>query len=214
MRMGLLTPTSPWGPPIEICPMAAKRARPTKKKAAKKKVPRKKAPAKKRAAKGDRVDSVEDQRVAEIQRLIDVMVRAGAVEVEMEDVRGGKLRVRLKEDPPAIVAAAPIAGVASAPLAAVPEPHDAPAAPRSVEEDGEEFLSPMVGTFYRAPSPEAEPFIHVDDSVGEDTTVCIIEAMKVMNEIKAEMRGRIVSILVEDGEPVEFGQPLFRIQRG
>jgi acetyl-CoA carboxylase biotin carboxyl carrier protein len=82
------------------------------------------------------------------------------------------------------------------------------------ELEGEEFVSPMVGSFYRAASPEAEPFCSVDDIVGEDTTICIIEAMKVMNEIKAEVNGRIVAILVENGEPVEFGQPLFRIQRG
>ena len=197
--------------------MAAKRARPKKKKAprkpAAKKAPRK--PAAKRApAKKTEKRDREDQRVAEIQRLIDVMVRAGAVEVEMEDVRGGKLRVRLKEDPPAIVAAAPISGLPSVSLSALPEVHESSAVVRNTEEDGEEFLSPMVGTFYRSPSPEAEPFILVDDPVGEDSTVCIIEAMKVMNEIKAEMRGRIVSILVEDGEPVEFEQPLFRIQRG
>ena len=72
----------------------------------------------------------------------------------------------------------------------------------------------MVGTFYRAPSPEAEPFCSVGDSISEDSTICIIEAMKVMNEIKAELNGRIVAILVENGEPVEFGQPLFRIERG
>ena len=72
----------------------------------------------------------------------------------------------------------------------------------------------MVGTFYRAASPEAEVFCQLGDSVNEDSTICIIEAMKVMNEIKAELNGRIVAILVENGEPVEFGQPLFRVQRG
>jgi acetyl-CoA carboxylase biotin carboxyl carrier protein len=71
----------------------------------------------------------------------------------------------------------------------------------------------MVGTFYRAASPEAEPFASVGDTVDEETTICIIEAMKVMNEIKAEMNGTIVEILVENGEPVEFGQPLFRVAK-
>jgi acetyl-CoA carboxylase biotin carboxyl carrier protein len=70
----------------------------------------------------------------------------------------------------------------------------------------------MVGTFYRAASPEAEPFAAVGQRVGPDTTICIIEAMKVMNEIKAETAGVITAILVENGEPVEFGQPLFLIQ--
>ena len=70
----------------------------------------------------------------------------------------------------------------------------------------------MVGTFYRATSPGAEPFTAVGNTVGEDSVVCIIEAMKVMNEITAELRGEIVEILVENGEPVEFGQPLFLVR--
>ena len=77
--------------------------------------------------------------------------------------------------------------------------------------EGEVFVSPMVGTFYRAPSPEAESFVDIGERVTADTTLCVIEAMKVMNEIKAEMEGQIAAILVENGEPVEFGQPLFRI---
>lgn len=75
-----------------------------------------------------------------------------------------------------------------------------------------EIKSPMIGTFYRAPSPEAPNYIEVGAEVGPDTVVCIIEAMKVMNEIKAEMRGVITAILVENAKPVEFGQPLFRIK--
>ncbi len=71
--------------------------------------------------------------------------------------------------------------------------------------------SPMVGTFFPAPSPDAPPFVKVGDHVGPDTTVCIIEAMKVFNEIPAEISGQIVAVLVENGEPVEFGQPLFKI---
>jgi len=70
----------------------------------------------------------------------------------------------------------------------------------------------MVGTFYRAPQPDTDPFVEVDDPVEEDSVLCIIEAMKVMNEIKAEHKGRITDILVENGEPVEYGQPLFLIE--
>lgn len=70
----------------------------------------------------------------------------------------------------------------------------------------------MVGTFYSAPSPDSPPFVKVGDAVGEDSVLCIIEAMKVMNEIKAEKRGSIAEILVENGESVEFGQPLFRLR--
>ncbi len=74
------------------------------------------------------------------------------------------------------------------------------------------IVSPMVGTFYQAPSPEADPYVEVGDAVEEDTVVCIIEAMKVMNEIKAEMTGKIVEILVNNGEAVEYGQPLFLVE--
>jgi acetyl-CoA carboxylase biotin carboxyl carrier protein len=75
-----------------------------------------------------------------------------------------------------------------------------------------EITSPMVGTFYRSSSPEADPFSSVGDELEEETVVCIVEAMKVMNEIRAECRGSIVELLVENGEPVEFGQPLFLVR--
>jgi acetyl-CoA carboxylase biotin carboxyl carrier protein len=76
-----------------------------------------------------------------------------------------------------------------------------------------EFKSPMVGTFYRAASPDAEPFVEVGGKFDEETVLCIVEAMKVMNEIKAETKGTVVKVLVENAEPVEYGQPLFLIQR-
>ncbi len=205
--------------------MAAKRSgrskkkstsKPSRKKAA---APKKSAASKTAPSKSATKPPLTDQRVAEIQRIIDVMVDAGAVEVEMEDASGGRLRVRLKEDQPTIVASpAPFT-----PATSSVETPDAPGSPPAVsvsevaapaDPEGEEFVSPMVGTFYRAASPEAELFCQVGDSVNEDSTLCVIEAMKVMNEIKAELNGRIVAILVENGEPVEFGQPLFRIQRG
>jgi len=77
-----------------------------------------------------------------------------------------------------------------------------------------EITSPMVGTFYRTANPDAEPYVSVGARIGEESVVCIIEAMKVMNEIRAECAGEIVDILVENGEPVEFGQPLFLVKRG
>jgi len=85
-------------------------------------------------------------------------------------------------------------------------------APSAATADGKEISSPMVGTFYRASSPEAAPFVGVGDRVTEDTVVCIIEAMKVMNEIKAEASGVITEILAENGKPVQFGQALFKIK--
>lgn len=111
---------------------------------------------------------------------------------------------------PISVAAAPsaMATPAAAPAAASPAAAAAPAG----EPAGPTINSPMVGTFYRAAAPGEKPFINVGDSVDENTNVCIIEAMKVMNEIKAEMRGTIARILVEDGKPVQYGQPLFELK--
>ena len=87
-------------------------------------------------------------------------------------------------------------------------------APDRVEEDDnqQKIEAPMVGTFYRAPAPDADPFVEVGDVVKEDDTLCIIEAMKLMNEIESEVKGKITEILVEDGESVEYGQPIFVIE--
>lgn len=166
------------------------------------------------AARAGGADS-SDERVAQIQQVIDLMVRNGAVEVEME-AAGRRLRVRLKEDfrPATLVAQPPPVShpevIPSPPVS--PSPAGAAGENRLDEaQEGEVFASPMVGTFYRAPAPDAEPFVEVGERVTADTTLCVIEAMKVMNEIKAETEGQIAAILVENGEPVEFGQPLFRI---
>lgn len=105
-----------------------------------------------------------------------------------------------------VVIAAPAAAPAPAP---VPEP--APAAPAPVEEKLDSIDSPLVGTFYRAASPEAKPFVEVGDRVTADTVVAIIEAMKVMNEVKAEKSGVIKEVLADNGDPVEYGQKLFVI---
>ena len=151
-----------------------------------------------------------DPQVARIQSVIDMMVRNGAVEVELEEA-GKRLRVRLKEDVQAQTIVAHPAP-ASAPVVLPSAPSSRPATEETEDvAEGEVFVSPMVRTFYRAPAPEAEPFVDVRQRVTPDTTLCVIEAMKVMNEIKAEMEGQITAILVENGEPVEFGQPLFRI---
>jgi acetyl-CoA carboxylase biotin carboxyl carrier protein len=95
----------------------------------------------------------------------------------------------------------------AAPVAAAAADSPAPAAPA-----GEEITAPMVGTFYASSSPEAAPFISVGDTISEGQTLCIIEAMKVMNEIKAETSGTISAIVAKDGEPVQFGDALFRVQ--
>jgi acetyl-CoA carboxylase biotin carboxyl carrier protein len=198
--------------------MAARRNKTGKKKSAARK------PAAKRPARQKQPAAKKtSKRVAEIQEIIDLMQQAGAVEIETDDGKGGRLRVRLKEDqPPTVVSATVAPQPVAVPVALVPAPAQ-PASPPPLEIEAalapeppaneEPLVSPMVGTFYRAASPEVEPFASVGDTVDEETTICIIEAMKVMNEIKAEMSGTIVEILVENGEPVEFGQPLFRVAK-
>ena len=94
----------------------------------------------------------------------------------------------------------------------VPLPNPALAAPAPQPSTDVEIKSPMIGTFYRAPSPEAGHYVEIGTEVGPETVVCIIEAMKVMNEIKAEAKGVITQVLVENAKPVEFGQPLFKIR--
>ena len=111
--------------------------------------------------------------------------------------------------PAAPVAYAPAPMAAPAPVAQAAAPS---AAASPAEEVGPAIHSPMVGTFYRSSAPGEKPFINVGDTVDENTTVCIIEAMKVMNEIKAEVRGTIARLLVEDGKPVQYGQPLFQLK--
>lgn len=153
--------------------------------------------------------------VETIKELIELMKTNELSELEIID---GQSRVTLKrgQDPvaptmiaggyPPAMPAAPTAG----PPAAAGETGEAAA--EASDEHLHKILSPMVGTFYVAPSPTAEPFVAVGDSVGEETVVGIIEAMKVMNEIKAGVAGEIAEIHVENGQPVEFGQPLFSVK--
>jgi acetyl-CoA carboxylase biotin carboxyl carrier protein len=154
-----------------------------------------------------------NDRLSDLQRLIDLMVEKDVVEVEIEE-SGARWRVRRKDPQVQSVAfAAPtmaMAATAHAPAAA-PVSGGAAAAP-AAQPQGDVFKSPMVGTFYRAASPEAEPFCKPGDRVSSDTTVCILEAMKVMNEIKAEKEFEVLEVLVKNGDPVEFGQPLFLIR--
>ncbi len=100
------------------------------------------------------------------------------------------------------------------PPAPAPAPAPQPAAPKPDDPSLIPVKSPIVGTFYRSPSPESAPFVQEGDAVRKDSVVCIIEAMKIMNEIRAEVDGRIEKVLVESGEPVEYGQPLFLLRKG
>ena len=120
--------------------------------------------------------------------------------------------------PAVMMAAPPMMAPAAVPAAAAPAPAAAPAAPAAPAASADDSLtpipSPLVGTFYRAGSPDADPFVSVGSRVNKDTVVCIIEAMKVMNEIKAETSGTIKKILVENATAVQFGQPMFLIEKG
>lgn len=162
--------------------------------------------------------------IKEIQDLIKFVAKSGVNEVEIEK-KDFKLTIKsedksAKEEKQIIVqAAAPVAAapmpIAAAPAApAVPAPAAAPAAPAAPAEDDSKFVtikSPMIGTFYRSSSPDKDAFVSVGDMIGEDSTVCIIEAMKLFNEIEAEVKGKIVKVLVDDATPVEYDQPLFLV---
>ena len=146
----------------------------------------------------------------DLKALLDLMGAYDLNELEVED--DGR-RIRLKKvEPPATrelisYAAPPVERVAVAPEASIQSAPEVSDIPESVHE----VASPLVGTFYRSPSPEAEPFVRDGDRVEPDALLCIIEAMKVMNEIRAGVAGVVKEILVKNAEAVEFGQPLFRI---
>lgn len=134
-----------------------------------------------------------------VKEIIELMQENDLVEVELVE---GESKVHLKR-PQATMAMMPAMPAPAAPIAAA-----APAVDTSLLE----VKSPIVGTFYQASSPDAEPYIKVGAAVGPDSVVCIIEAMKVMNEIKAELSGTVVEVCCKDGQSVEFGQTLFRVR--
>jgi acetyl-CoA carboxylase biotin carboxyl carrier protein len=136
----------------------------------------------------------------QIKQLVQLMIDNDLSELNIAD---GERTISLKRG-----TAVPVAVAAPQAVAAAP----APAAPAAPAEVLLEIKSPMVGTFYAAPSPDAEPFVAAGASIGEDTAVCIIEAMKVMNEIKAECVGTVVEVCVKNAQPVEYGQVLFRVR--
>ncbi len=147
-----------------------------------------------------------------LKTLIDLVAESGISELEVTEGEG---KVRIVKAPPQVLAqpmpmhAAPALAAAPAPAAAPAAIPAEPAAPQLPA--GHIVTSPMVGTFYRAPSPGAAPFVNVGDTVKEGQTVCIIEAMKLLNEIESDKAGVIKEVLVENGQAVEYGQPLFVI---
>lgn len=147
--------------------------------------------------------------IKEIQELIRFVAKSGVSEVEI-DKEGFKIHIKTAGQPLAAVAMAPQvvqAQVLAAPTVVEAAPATAPAAP--AVSAGTQVKAPMVGTFYRSAGPDKEPFVKIGDKIQKGQTLCIIEAMKLFNEIEAEFSGTVVEILVDNAVPVEFDQPLF-----
>ena len=146
--------------------------------------------------------------LSKLKKLIDLVQESGIAELEITE---GEEKVKIVKGGAADIApiAAPAPAAAAAPRTAAPAPAPAPDAEPSAGQEGHVVKAPMVGTFYRSPSPDAKAFVEVGQAVKEGQTVCIIEAMKLMNEIESDASGVIKAILVENGQPVEYGQPLF-----
>ncbi len=141
-----------------------------------------------------------------LKKLIDLVQESGIAELEITE---GEEKVKIVKGGAVTMTAAPQAAFApAAPVASAPAALAAPAEPEPGQ-DGHVVKAPMVGTFYRSPSPDAKAFVEVGQAVKEGDTICIIEAMKLMNEIEADASGVVKAILVENGQPVEYGQPLF-----
>jgi acetyl-CoA carboxylase biotin carboxyl carrier protein len=145
-----------------------------------------------------------------LKKLIDLVQESGIAELEITEgeekvkiVKGGAVSISAPSS-----VASPVAADARPPAPVAPPTAPAPAEAPAGQE-GHVVKAPMVGTFYRSPSPDAKPFVEVGQAVKEGDTICIIEAMKLMNEIEADAGGTVKAILVENGQPVEYGQPLF-----
>ena len=149
--------------------------------------------------------------IRKVKKLIELLEESGVAEIEIKE---GEESVRISRNSPAAPAMMAPAYAAPAPVAAAPAVAAEASAPAATGDDipeGHVVKSPMVGTFYRAPSPGATPFVDVGQQVNTGETLCIIEAMKLLNQIESDKSGTIKAILVENGQPVEYDQPLFII---
>lgn len=154
----------------------------------------------------------------EIQDLIKFVAKSGVTEVEIEQ-KDFKITIKSekqKADAPVYIqATAPVVPqvAAPAPVAAAPAPAPQATAPAAANDDAKYITvkSPMIGTFYRSAGPDKEPFVSVGQSINKGDTICIVEAMKLFNEIEAEISGKIVKVLIDDASPVEYDQPLFLV---
>ncbi|PTX99995.1 acetyl-CoA carboxylase biotin carboxyl carrier protein [Verrucomicrobia bacterium LW23] len=149
----------------------------------------------------------------EIKALLELIAKNGLAEFELEKPEF-KIRIRRTgTEAVQVVTAPPLLPLAPQPQLSLPQPSAEAAAPAAAPAPSTvPLVSPMVGVFYRSPTPTSAPYVDVGSEVREDTVVCIIEAMKVMNEIKADVRGIVTEVLVENGKPVDFNKPLFQIK--
>ena len=138
----------------------------------------------------------------QLRELIRLLDESNLTEIEVEHDDD---RIRVRRDPTAVAPAVVTPSVATAGARSVE-------APSSPEDEAVYVTSPFVGTFYRSPSPESEPFVEVGDEIAAGQVLCIVEAMKLMNEIEADTAGKVVEVLIENGKPVEYGDKLFRIE--
>jgi len=153
--------------------------------------------------------------IRKIKKLIDLLEASGLAELEIHEGEESVRLTRYNSAPAPQPAQAPAVAVTQAPpagTAPIPAALPAAEAPQQSESEGTPIRSPMVGTFYAAPSPDAPPFVKVGDTIQAGDPLCIIEAMKMFNQIEAEISGTITAILVENGQPVEFDQPLFLVR--
>src|SRR5690606_2987415 len=164
--------------------------------------------------------SQPETKTSEIRDLIEFISKTGLNEVNVE-TKELKLHVKREPDQKIFKSAAPqtvstpVAAVAPAIVSAAPQPMAAPKTEKTAESSGKktvEIKSPMIGTFYRASSPDAPPFVSVGDKISRGQTVCIIEAMKLFNEIESEVSGTVVKVMVENATPVEYDQVLFIVE--
>ena len=150
--------------------------------------------------------------INKLQKILDLMDERGIAEVEMRGLFRTVRIVRAGTAPNVSFISAPPLAAAGPPARALASPPDAAPAAAAGDDKLLVVKSPMVGTFYRAPAPDAEPYVNVGSAVKKGQVLCIIEAMKIMNEIESEYAGAIARLHVENGAPVEYGQPLFSIQ--
>lgn len=157
----------------------------------------------------------------EIKELIEILDNSNLTEINIEDNKGSIINLKKEKEREIITpqisqqafpAQAAAQAAAPAPVQNDSAVSEASSAANSEADQGKTINAPMVGTFYKSPSPEEEAYVKVGDTVSNDSTVCILEAMKLFNEIQAEVSGEITEILVEDGQMVEYGQPLFKVK--